>query len=510
MNSLFKKAGLAVAVLLFVLAGAAQKAEFRLVIPGGVLKDTTITGRVYVLVSANTEEPPLLTVPFAVRDRMLAKDLVNWKASDTIVLTQDAPLTYPAAKPGFTKDKYAVQALLDINNEERVFTFATGNLYSDMTVAELPQAGQPVLLSLGNVVEARKPVEHPRVREVNLQSKLLGSFYKRPTEIRASVIVPESYDSLSTTRFPVLYVIPGFGTGHRDLDWVMQGLAAMQDPACIVVVLDPECITGHHMFANSDNNGPRATSLVREFIPYLEQQFRMQAKPSGRLLFGHSSGAWSGIWLQLNYPEFFGGAWCTAPDPVDLASFYDINIYKPDANVFYTEDKKSRFLSRLSSPDYKLTYKLLSDRETVIGTGEQYGSYEATFSPRGKNGAPLQLWNRKTGRIDPAVAKAWERYDIARYITRNLSTLRAKGSGKIHVFVGTNDNYYLDRSLVSLKKSLNRLKATGIVKIDFLEGEDHFSLLNEKLYAEISREMSRRVQAGAKQAGQEGEMQLFD
>lgn len=494
-----KKTGLLALLLLAFSWGNAQNTVFKVVIPDSLQKNTTVSGRVYVFISANTEAEPMMTAPFAVRDRLIAKDLVKWKAGDTIILGAGAPLIYPSGALKLSPGKYAIQALLDVNNEERSFTFSPGNLYSTVTITDLPGYGSPVNLALSNVVKPGPPVMHSLVKEVSVKSNMLTRFYNNPVHIKASVIVPSTYGSDTSATYPAVYVIPGFGATHKDIDWVAEGMDIQNNTDKIFVVLNPECVTGHHLFVNSDNNGPRATSLVTEVIPALQQQFRIRNEAGSRFLFGHSSGAWSSIWLQLTYPDFFGGAWCTAPDPVDFSSFYNINIYKPGENVFYTRDKKPRYLESLSASDYQLTYKLLSDREWVIGQGEQYGSYEAAYSPKSKTGKPMQLWNRQTGQINTSAAKAWARYDIHKYILNNLGTLKNKAAGKIHVYVGNNDDYYLQRPLELISRSMNRLKS-DIIKVDFLDGYDHFSILDKKVYDDINKEISNRLAGKNKSA----------
>lgn len=480
-------------LFVFLLAcGTANAQVFKVTIPDSLWRNGTVTGRVYVFVSANTEDEPMMTAPFAVRDRIIARDLSQWRSSDTIVLSAAAPLKYPAGPLKLEKGKYAVQALLDVNTEDRAFTFSPGNLYSAVTLTELPGSGGPVTISLSRVVQPAAPVSHPLAKTVSIPSALLSSFYGKPVEVKANVLLPINYESDAAATYATVYAIPGFGATHNDIDWVVEGMNLKENTDKVFVVLNPECVTGHHLFANSDNNGPRATSLVTEIIPALQKQFRMRDDAGSRFLLGHSSGAWSSIWLQLNYPDFFGGAWCTAPDPVDFTTFYNVNIYRPGENIFYTRDKKPRYLESMSTKDYLLTYKLLSDREVVIGQGEHYGSYEANYSPR-RNGAPLQLWNRKTGQINAEAAKAWQRYDIHKYILANLPSLRQKAAGKVHVYVGSKDDYYLQRPLERIDQTMKRLNS-NIVRVDFLEGYDHFSVLDKQVYDSIGKEMNERLQ----------------
>src|SRR5262249_37747890 len=154
----------------------------------------------------------------------------------------------------------------------------------------------------------------------------------------------------------------------------------------------PDCRTGHHVFADSDNNGPYGKALTEELIPHIEQTFRALGKPSARLLTGHSSGGWSSLWLQMTHPDFFGGVWSTPPDPVDFRDFQRVNIYQ-DANIFTDADGQPRPLARRNGKVI-MHYQPFSDMEVVMGRGGQLQSFEAVFSPRGADSKPKPLWDR--------------------------------------------------------------------------------------------------------------------
>ncbi len=141
--------------------------------------------------------------------------------------------------------------------------------------------------------------------------------------------------------------------------------------------------------------------MTEELIPHIEAKFRGLAKPSARFVTGHSSGGWSSLWLQVTYPDFFGGTWSTAPDPVDFRDFQMVNIYDPKQNLFVDANGESRPLAR-KGKQVLVKYKPFNDMEVVMGRGGQLQSFEAVFSPRGKDGKPMPLWDRTTGVItDP-------------------------------------------------------------------------------------------------------------
>jgi pimeloyl-ACP methyl ester carboxylesterase len=308
---------------------------------------------------------------------------------------------------------------------------------------------------------------------------------------RAAVILPGDLPRAGPSRkWPVLYIIPGFGGDHHQAPRFLDEPAFSAGKDFIRVLLDPDCGTGHHAFADSATNGPRGTALVEEFIPHLEKTFPALAEPRGRFLNGHSSGGWSSLWLQVTYPEVFGGTWSTSPDPVDFHDFQRINIYAPGENMYRDRQGKRRPIARMGAVPI-LYFDWFTRLDDVIGWGCQLGSFEAVFSPRGRDGRPLKLWDRFTGAIDSATAKAWESYDIRLILERNWPSLGPKLQGKLHVIVGALDTFYLEGAVQLLKESLTRLGSDAVVEI--VPGRDHNSLLDIELAERLDREMKAAV-----------------
>src|SRR5205807_2896722 len=197
--------------------------------------------------------------------------------------------------------------------------------------------------------------------------------------LRAGVLLPKSYADRPAARYPVIYEIPGFSGDHHHVDRAEKRNATeVAGVEMIHVTLDPTCRLGHHVFADSANNGPCGKALIEELIPHIEKEYRGIGKPGARFVTGHSSGGWSSLWLQVTYPDFFGGVWSTAPDPVDFRDFQRINVYKPDTNMFVDEEGKQRPLARTRGKAV-LFYKPFSDMEDIIGHGGQLPSFEAVF-----------------------------------------------------------------------------------------------------------------------------------
>jgi S-formylglutathione hydrolase FrmB len=484
-----RTAALLVLVLAGWTAGAAEPRplEFQVTFDRAVSNEP-FTGRVYVMLSQRPGEEPRFGPNWFRPEPYFARDVTGWRPGEPVVLAAGA-LGFPGPLAQLPRGTYAVQAVMDFDRGARDFSDAAGNGYSKAVRLELdPAATGPVRLTIDQVVPARPFRESERVKLVDLPSKLLSAFHGRPVRLRAGVVLPRSYAAQPHQRYPTIYVIPGFGGTHADA----RRAADRTDVAgveMLYVVLDPSCRLGHHVFADSDNNGPCGRTLIAELIPHLEKEFRALAVPSARFVTGHSSGGWSSLWLQVTYPDFFGGVWATAPDPVDFRDFQRINLYRPGANMFVDEAGRPRPLARRGDRPV-LYYKGFSDMEVVMGHGGQLGSFEAVFSPRGADGKPRQLWDRTTGAIDPAVARSWERYDIRLVLERNWKALGPKLAGKIHVYMGGQDTFYLEGATALLKEALAQLGSDAVVEI--FPGRDHRSLLDRALRERIAREMAEQ------------------
>ncbi len=444
------------------------------------------TGRLYVMLGQGFSEPRFgpdwfRPAPF------FALDVKNLQPGQRVQFGDNA-LGFPGPLSRLAKGAYAAQAVLDLNRGDRNFSVAPGNGYS--RVARFKVDGQtqgPVPLVIDQVVEPRPFHETNRVKLVEVNSPLLSGFYCRPTRLRAGVVLPRSFADQPQARFPVIYDVPGFGGNHY-----MAHNAARAEKTQVAgvdmlyVVLDPDCTTGHSVFADSANNGPWGRALVEELIPAIEQRYRASAAPGARFLTGHSSGGWSSLWLQVTYPDFFGGTWSTSPDPVDFRDFQRINLYQPGENMFVDRGGQPRPIARQGNQPV-LFYKPFSDMEVVMGHGGQLGSFEAVFSPRDSGGRPMQLWDRKTGAINPTVARAWEACDIQLVLERNWKTLGPKLAGKLHIFTGGLDTFYLEGAVARLRETLQRLGSDAEVEI--LPGRTH-NLVDAALRQRIEREMA--------------------
>ena len=318
----------------------------------------------------------------------------------------------------------------------------------------------------------------PGITEFKLRSACVSAFWKKDRFIEAGVVEP--LDRKKGEELPVVYNVHGFGGSH-EVAWfegpnLQKAMQSGASPRMLYVFLNAQFEWGHHEFADSACNGPWGQALTREFIPALEKKFNAVGDPTGRFLTGHSSGGWSTLWLQVTYPDYFGGCWSTAPDSVDFRDFTGIDIYSYE-NAYTDPEGRTIMLERRKGEFVKSIQQYVNDERRSEPVGGQFFSFNAVFGEKGADGLPKQLFDWKTGAIDSAVADSWRPYDIALTIRNNWKTLGPKISGKVHIYVGTQDTYRLEGALELLRDDL---KAFGVtqdkIQILFVEGRDHGTL----------------------------------
>jgi Putative esterase len=459
---------------------------------GPTVSKQPITARVYVLLTTpdSTQEPRLGPDWFHPKP-FYAVDVVDWKPGTPLRIDSRA-VGYPGPLKEIAAGDYAIQAVIRLNKDTHKIGDGEGNAYGPIVKAKIdPDEGKTIALKVDTIVPPRVFAETDQIKLVELPSAKLSTFHGRPITHRAAVILPEGVvPGRDGKKLPTVYIIPGFGGDHFLASRMKDSPRFGFGKDFLRVILDPDCGTGHHVFADSATNGPRGAALIEEFIPYIEKTFPAIADPAARLVNGHSSGGWSSLWLQVTYPAFFGGTWSTSPDPVDFRDFQKIDIYATGENMYRDRKGERRPIARIGTKPV-LFYDLFSKLDDVIGWGGQLGSFEAVFSPLDQAGKPRKLWNRQTGQIDLEVAKAWEAYDIRLILERKWPSVSPHLKHKIHVITGSMDTFYLEGAVRLLQEAL--VKYVSDAEIEVIPDRDHSNILDAKLARRIDEEMHKAV-----------------
>jgi hypothetical protein len=413
---------------------------------------------------------------------------VNGFAAGTPVLVDKNAFGFPATNlsqvpPG----DYFVQALFDCDTDLRSPN-APGNLYNQPQKIHFdPAHSDPIELELTQQIPPEQlPPETADVKFVKLQSKLLSQFYGRPIFLRAGVVLPRDYEQEPARRYPLWVRIGGLNTRYTAVNGFMGTNSAFRKtwlaadtPRFIMVLLDGAGPNGDPYQINSDNGGPYGDAVVQELIPAIETQFRALATSRNRVLSGVSTGGWVCLALQVFYPDFFNGAWASCPDPVDFRCFELVDIYRDD-NAYVNRHGNERPSERELNGEVALTMRREVAVENLLGrgnsytrSGEQWGEWNAVFSPRGPDGQPIPLWDAQTGKINHAIAEHWKKYDLRLVLEQNWKTLGPKLRGKLHLASGEADQYFLNNAIHLLDNFLSKAQPPYEGSIAYGPGKGH-------------------------------------
>jgi S-formylglutathione hydrolase FrmB len=477
-----------------------------------------VSGRLLLFVSPGHGDKAVDTDMMAPSKTYIAAKEVPYLAPGQTVEVDADDVVFPGPLSKAHSGDYEAQAILDVGHTYNYAGREPGDLESDVAAlpAWHPLEQQPPALALTMTVpEPLDPLSKSldlisALEPVDFRSSVLSRFWGRDIEMKAWVLLPPSYRSNPQEHYPTVYFTHGFGgtlagLRTRYAPTLYQRMKSGKMPQMIWVLLDQSTLTGTHEFADGVNNGPWGTALTTELIPYLEGHYRMDARASGRLLQGHSSGGWATLWLQTAYPKIFGGTWSTSPDPSDFHAFSTVDLYAANANMYHRPDGSAQPIIRMHRK-VLATMEQLAHLEAVLGDyGGQLASFEWVFSPRGPDGRPLQMFNRTTGAVDAKVVEYWgEHYDIAHRLETNWTVLKPDLRGKIHLIVGTDDTFYLDGAAHRLQSLLDRLH--GQAEFSFIPGRTHFDLYQDgddryALFDRIGAEMYAVARPSGKPPG---------
>ena len=447
------------------------------------------SGRLFVVMSPKNQREPRLTIGETSLDAspVFGRDINNFDQGIVGTVDQSCgafPIESLARLPA---GDYFVQALFDSNIDLRSVN-APGNLYSVPRKIHLdPARGETVRIELTEKIpDERLPPDTDYVKYVKIQSRLLSKFHGRPIYLRAGVILPRGFDDDPARRYPLRVQIGGYGERFTAVQPMMTVGSSFQSawlsgdaPRMVLLHLDGDGPYGDCYQVNSENNGPYGDAVTQELIPYVEQRFHCIGQPRARVLDGGSTGGWVALALQIFYPDFFGGAWSGFPDGVDFRAFQLINIYQDD-NAYISKHGFERPSARELNGDVRFTIRHECQMENLMGlgdsyamSGEQWGAWNAVYGPRGADGRPAPLWDPKTGKINHQLVEHWKKYDLRMVLEQNWKTLGPKLRGKLTIWVGEADDYFLNNAVHLLDEFLSKADPSFEGKIIYGPGKGH-------------------------------------
>jgi hypothetical protein len=504
---------LSAAVLLLLLPAAPASAGLRFAV--SVARDrsaTPLDGRLLLMISSDPSAEPRFQIADGPSTQVAFGIDVEGLAPGEDAYFDETVLGWPIDSLGdVPKGRYRVQALLHKyetfhrkdghvvklpmdRGEGQQWNRAPGNLYNEPVEVNLdPALDETVSIVLDQEIPPiPDPPETKYVKHVEIQSKHLSEFWGRPMHLGAHVLLPEGFDEHPEARYPLMiyhghfpYDFSGFREEPPDpnlepdyserfrwkgynrtqqehahqfyKEWTGPGF-----PRVLAIEIQHANPYYDDSYAvNSENLGPYGDAITYELIPEIEKRFRGIGQGWARFLYGGSTGGWEALGVQVLYPDEYNGCYAACPDPIDFRAYTVVNLYE-DENAYWL-DSAWKKTPRPGHRDYlghvSATLEEMNRRELVLGTksrsGQQWDIWEAVYSPVGEDGYPRRIWDKKTGVIDKAVAAHWrENYDLSHILQRDWAKLGPKLEGKIHIYVGDMDNYYLNNAVYLIEEFL--------------------------------------------------------
>lgn len=496
------------------------------------LKQSVLDGRLLLLLSKNNNAEPRFQVNDGARTQLVfGANVDQWlPASDQFVDMH--AFGYPIERlKDVPAGDYYVQVLLHKyetfhlqtgqtvklpmdRGEGQHWNIAPGNIYSTPVKIHFdPKTSNEVHLVIDKIIPPiKEPEDTKYVKHIKIQSKLLSAFWGRPIYLGAHILLPEGFDEHPNVHYPLAIFHGHFPADISDFRTIPPDESLKPDtserfrisgynkivqqedykfykqwtgpdfPRVLVVEIQHANPYYDDSYAvNSANLGPYGDAITYELIPEIEKRFRGIGNGWARFMYGGSTGGWEVLAAQVFYPDEYNGCYAACPDPIDFHHYTTIDIYN-NRNAYYVESdfrKTPRPGYRDSLGHVSSMVQEMNQRELALGTqsrsGDQFDIWEAVFSPMAEDGYPKRIFDKYTGAIDSSVAAYWkEHYDLTNIIQRDWPKIGDKLKGKIHIYVGDMDSYYLNDAVYFAEDMLKKLQNPNCgCEVDYGDRAEH-------------------------------------
>lgn len=469
------------------------------------LEDDLKDGRLLLIFSTDSTSEPRFGISDNVgTNQVFGMDFENYEAGNPIAFDVNS-FGYPKEKlEDMPEGTFYVQAFIQKHEtfsrsdghtvklpmdqgEGRQWARAPKNIYSKSVIVNWKN-GNDLNLTIDQIIpEIVKPEDTDYIKHIKLKSDLLSEFWGRDMYLGANILLPEGFDENPNQYYPLMIFhghfpsdFGGFRTTPPDPNlseddysarFGIYGYAKIQQQEeydfyqkwispdfkrfIVIEIQHANPYYDDSYAVNSANLGPYGDAITYELIPHIEEKFRGIGEGWSRFLYGGSTGGWEALAVQVFYPDEYNGCFAACPDPIDFRAYTSINLYE-DKNAYYQEGEFRKTL-RPGHRDYlghiSATVQDMNHRELAIGgtksrSGDQFDIWQAVYSPAGADGYPKPIWDKYSGEIDPEVASYWkENYDLRYIMERDWEVLGPKLEGKVNIFCGDMDNYYLNNAV---------------------------------------------------------------
>lgn len=472
-------------------------------------------GRLLIMLANNDKAEPRMQINDGLKTQLVfGVDVDGMKAGQEIIFDETS-LGFPIRSlSSIPKGDYYVQALINRyetfklksgqsvklppdQGEGQHWNTKPGNFYSKPQKISIdPSTSETIKVVMDQKIEPIKEATDTKfIKHLKIQSEKLTEFYGRPMFLGAHVLLPEGFDEHPDAHYPIMIYhghfpedFGGFSAeapdpkmdtsdysdrfgiyGYKKIEkqeaynfykqWISKNF-----PRFLVIEIQHANPYYDDSYAvNSANLGPYGDAIMYELLPAIEKKFRGIGQGWARFTYGGSTGGWEALAVQMFYPDELNGCFAACPDPIDFRAYALVNLYKDKNAYWYESDFKK--LPRPAHRNYlgqiQNTMEETNHYELALGThsrsGQQWDIWEAVFSPQGEDGYPKRIFDKETGAINTDIANYWkEHYDLRYILERDWKVLGPKLEGKIHIYCGDMDNYYLNDAVYLMENFLKK------------------------------------------------------
>ena len=251
-----------------------------------------------------------------------------------------------------------------------------------------------------------------KVEEIMVHGRSLeGNLEGDSPDRTVAVYLPPSYSKERNRRYPVVYLLHGYGRTADDwypfigLPGAMdRDIAAGTAKEMILVMPDANTLYGGSMYSSSPTIGDWEAYITHDLVSYIDSHYRTIANRNSRGLGGHSMGGY-GVWrLAMKYPDVYSAIY-------GLSACCLMNNPRPPA--------EGRGRGQGRGPD--------AGQKQGQGRGQGRGEAAAPVQPGAHGGHPVNVaygeaaaWSPnpmnpplffdqpvKDGQFQPAIAAKW-------------------------------------------------------------------------------------------------------
>jgi len=318
-----------------------------------------------------------------------------------------------------------------------------------------------VLAPIGPAKPRREQCSGERDRLEVIDAPEVAGSIGNDTHRRICVHLPAGYSATSGRRYPVVYVLPGFGGADSGGSVAKVDGAADELPPerqAIFVGVNIGTKHGASYLVRSPLSGDFDTFLTTTVPTFVDRTYATIPTAAARGLIGQSTGGFDVVSLALRHSDRFNVVAESSADGLDFASW----MLRPDG--------------RGLAP-FPLAVLRLED---AVGPPGQMSSYAADWSPD-----PKARWgfrwpaDPRTGDLVESVWKQWLANSPSELVKDPviLAGARERLSGKLLIAAGTADDFDLHEPSRRFSEQLNAL---GVVTVFASDTGDHGGTMDRK------------------------------